>query len=122
MSDNDKDKMVKEDAKKWRFLWISVTLVAVFLIGIWIWSFKYRLVNANWDQSSEKQLMENLNRDWQEAGEMIDKPIKERESAEEEIKNKLIEMASETANTSSTEEDSVSSTDKNNSTTTNQLE
>jgi len=130
MEENEKQKFVKEDARKWRFLWISVGLVAVFLAGIWVWSFKYRLVNTNWDQTSEKQLMENLSRDWQEANDLIEKPLAEKKAAEEEVKNKLLQIATESVSASSTNDEttsssngeSASSTENNNSTTTNQLE
>ena len=118
MENDEKQKIVKEDARKWRFLWISVGLVAVFLIAVWAWSLKSQIFNLDWSKSSEKQMMANLRRDWQEASIMIDKPLAEKKAAEEAVKNKLMEMAG--TNASSTGEENTSSTGTNITTTTNQ--
>lgn len=117
---SNEDEQIQQDRHRTRVLWISISLITLFLAGTWFWAFKNSLLSFNWSQTAEQEMMKKIGADWQAANALVNEPIRQREAAEKEIKNKLIELAGSGASstTASTTEETTTTTTVETSTTT----
>ena len=96
--------------KIWLILGVSIFAIVIFML--WVWSEKIQLNNLNWLSGGEKRILDNLKGDWQTTGEVKNNLETQKQLAEEAAKIKLkeiLEKAAGALNSASTTNKSASS-------------